>query len=459
MKIRLHPSIILENLISSLGIIIIIFIYLIIDDFNTEKLDALAKLATEIPFIGILIAILIFLFLIFIFAIYFFFRWYNTYVYFSGDTFIIESGKLFKKKSTFHLKDIAAVNIKQNILEKLLNTANMKIVLNMNDENNFKGKLLFKYDVAQNIRNKILDKEMIEEETINSLFNFNIKDIIIHLFLSFNILSIIIILIIYIPLVMSLLADGGIGSIFTSIFVTILFVGGIIINSLKTVLNYYNFKVNRNDDTIKLSHGALTTYKYNIPIKKINSIIIKRTIQAKIFGYYLVEVVNAGMNETEDEKTIISLYVKKEKLEKIFELLLPEYQNNITLNKQPLKAFKTYLLAKTLFIILAIVLIPFTYYLSLLLIPFVLLVSFMQYKFKKIGTDQNFIILESGFFEEKNVILVYKKIELIAFEKGISSTITNLWSVRVNVVGNLKNSSFKSGYFTKDIMRKIEINY
>ena len=82
----------------------------------------------------------------------------------------------------------------------------------------------------------------------------------------------------------------------------------------------------------------------------------------------------------------------------------------------------------------------------------------MQYKFKKIGTDQNFIILESGFFEEKNVILDYKKIELIAFEKGISSMITNLWSVRVNVVGNLTNSSFKSGYFTKDIMRKIEIN-
>ncbi len=457
MKTRMHPSIILENLISSLGLIVIIFIYLIIDEVNNDNLEALSNLAKDIPFIGVLIAILIFLGLLLIFTIYFFFKWYNTYIYFNGDTFVIESGKLFKRKSTFHLKDIAAVNIKQNILEKIINTANMKIVLNTNDENNFRGKLIFKYITAENIRNKILGKEITEEE-FNSIFNFTFKDIIIHLFLSFNILSLIIILIIYIPLVLSLLHEGGLGSIFTSVLVTILFIGGIIFNSLKTILNYYNFKVIRIDDTIKLSYGALTTYKYNIPIKKINSVMIKRTLQAKIFGYYLVEVVNAGMTDTENEKTIVALYVKKDNLEKIFTKLLFEYQNDIILNKQTKKALGTYILAKTILIIVAVCLVPITYF-SLLLIPLVLLIAYIQYKYKKIGINKHFLILQSGFFEEKNIILNFKKIELIAFEKGISSTITKLWSVRANVVGSLANRSFKSGYFTKDVMKKIEANY
>ncbi len=459
MKIRLHPSIILENLISSLGIIIIIFIYLVVDDINSEKLDALANLASEIPFIGVLIAILIFIGLMLIFAVYFFFRWYNTYVYFNNDTFVIESGKLFKKKSSFHLKDIATVNIKQNILEKLLNTANMKIVLNMNDENNFKGKLLFKQNIAINIKNQILGKEVEEEEKFDSLFNFNFKDIIVHLFLSFNILSIIILILVYIPIVYGILYEGGFGSIFLTVIVTIIFIGSIIVSSLKIILNYYDFRVTREDDTIKLSHGALTTYKYSIPIKKINSVMVKRTLQAKIFDYYLVEVVNAGMNEIENEKTIISLYVKKDRLEEIFGKLLPEYQNNIELNKQPLKAFGTYLLSKVILFIIALVLMPMTKYLSLLLIPLIFVIAFMQYKFKKIGIDDNFLILESGFFEEKNIILAFRKIELIAFEKGVSSKITNLWSVRANIVGNLTNSSFKSGYFTKETMKNIEISY
>ena len=459
MKTRLHPSIILENLISSLWVIIIVFIYLFVDDINTDKLATLAKIANEIPFIGILIAILIFIGLMLIFTVYFFFKWYNTYVYFQNDAFIIESGKIFKRKSSFHLKDIAAVNIKQNILEKLLNTANMKIVLNMNDENNFKGKLLFKQEEARDIKNKILGKETEKEEEFASIFNFDFKDIIIHLFLSFNFLSVIIIILIYVPIVFSFLNEGTIGSFFLTVIVTIIFVGSIIVSCLKTILNYYGFKVTREDDTIKIMHGALTTYKYSVPIKKINSVMIKRTLQAKLFGYYLVEVINAGMNENENEKTIVALYVKKDGLAKIFQHLLPEYQNSITLNKQPINAFSTYLLAKIIWVIAIVVFIPLTHYLSLLLIPLLILISFIQYKCKRIGTNQKFIILESGFFEKQNIILDYKKIELLSFEKGISSRITNLWSVRVNIIGNLTNSSFKSGYFTKDVMKKIEVNY
>ena len=82
MKTRMHPSIILENLISSLGLIVIIFIYLIIDEVNNDNLETLSNLAKDIPFIGVLIAILIFFGLLLIFTIYFFSNfWIVSYQY------------------------------------------------------------------------------------------------------------------------------------------------------------------------------------------------------------------------------------------------------------------------------------------------------------------------------------------------------------------------------------------
>ena len=461
MKTRMHPSIILENIISSIWIIIAAGLYLLFnmfDDIDSKALGELAELATSVPFMGILIGIGVFIILLIIFTIYFFFRWYNTFVYLNEDSFNIESGRLFKKHTTMHLKDIAAVNIKQNILEKLLNTSNMKIVLNTNDENNFKGKLLFKTEKAKEIRNQILKKDQ-KEETFESLIDFQLADIVKHIFFSTNVLSLMVLLAVYVPIIYMFVIDFNTKNLIMAIIITVIFVFSIVWAIGKTFLNYYNFKLNREGDTIKITHGLLTTYKYELPIKKINAVMIKRTLQARIFGYYLVEVVNAGMNENEQEKTIITLYIKQNKLNFIFNKIIPEYQANLGLIKQPKKSLITYSISKIIWVILAIALIPITSYLSLLLIPFLVLIVWYQYKTKKIGINDDFLIFESGFFENSVAIIKLTKIELVSFQKGVFAHLTKLWSVTINIVGNLTNNSFRSGYFNKEVMKQIENVY
>lgn len=461
MKTRMHPSIILENIISSIWIIIVAALYFLFNMFEqngNETISEITELIDKVPFMGVLIGIGLFIIILILFMIFFFFKWYNTYIYFDEDSFNIESGKIFKKHTTIHLKDIASVNIKQNILEKVLNTSNMKIVLNTNDENNFKGKLIFKTNVAKKIKLQILKKET-EEIEINSLIDFRLADIIKHIFFNTNVLTLLIVIAVYIPVIYFFIIDLNTKNLIVAIIITAVFVIGLVGAIVKPLLNYYNFKINREKDTIIISHGLLTTYRYELPIKKINAVIIKRTLQARICGYFLLEVVNAGMNENEQEKTILALYVKEDKLNTIFDKIIPEYQINIGLISQPKDAAFIYTLGKIFWFLLIIILLPFTNFWSLLLLPILIIVIVCQYKYKRLGVNNEFIIMGSGLLENEIVFVNLNKIELIAFEKGLFALSTNLWKVRMNIVGNKTNNSFVSGYYNEKMIKQIENVY
>lgn len=439
MKTRMHPLVILENILGFLFILIISFIYIIND--NIKNINEIFKSvhSNEIIFI-----ILLFILCIILITIYSFLKWYNTYIYFNKESFIIERGKLFKNKTTIHTKDIASINIKQNILEKIFKCANIKILLNTN-ENTYSGKLIFKYKDAMKIKNNIFKNE----EEIQSLINFNTKDVLRHIFLNANILVLIILLLIYIPVICETLKEVTVVNIIILIITTIIFVTGIIFKALKTILNYSGFKVNRNNNYIKISHGILTTYKYNVPVNKINAVIIKRSLQARIMGYYLVEIVNAGLSDNEDEKTIVSLYVNRNNLNLIFNDILSEYKNSINLEKET-KIAPCIINSIPLIIICIIFVKP-------LLILLIILI-YLVHKTNKIGMNDKFIIIKKGFFLEKINIINIKKIEMITFEKNIGASFTNLWQVRINIVSN-ENSTFKSGYFEKDKLKNIETIY
>ena len=153
MKARMHPSIIFERLLSSLGAIIVIAGYFFIQVFQDEGTKGIEKTSSYITSLGgniILTAIIVFILTLGVFAIFFYFGWRNTYLYFEKTNLIIEKGKIFKKITTIHLSDIAAVNIKRNIIEQLLGTSNLKFDLNMSEANSFNSKLVFKEDVAIN---------------------------------------------------------------------------------------------------------------------------------------------------------------------------------------------------------------------------------------------------------------------------------------------------------------------
>lgn len=461
MKTRLHPSIILENLFSSLIFIVFIGYYIIMQmlgDLSENDIENTAQtlLSLGLGIYGLIILTIIILLIIF--TIYFWIKWKNTYFSFNDDSVIIEKGKLFKKITTIHLKDIATINIKRNILEKILGTSNIKIDLNTTGET-YNGKLIFKENKAIEIKNEILSKtgkEIINEtEEIESTVKYDNFDVLKHLFLSINIVSIIILVIIYLIILILIMEDSKPIGIVFGILPLLIIVFPLVWSFIKTFLGYYNFKCSRENNNIKLSYGALTTYKYSLPIKKINAVIIHQTLQARILGYYLIEVVNAGIGENEEEKTIISLYVKENEKNIIMNEILPEYKNEIEIKKDNKDTLKHYITAKIFWIIISIILMPFTNYISLILIPLVLLIALLQYNTNKIGNNNNIIIISKGIINKKTTIIKYSNIELIQSKQKLFSHFFKTKTLQINVVGPMANNSFISGLFKQQTIENI----
>lgn len=465
MKTRMHPSIILEKLISSFVFIILIAYYIIsqmIGELNTESIQNTASTLLSFGFGIYMIGTIVIIILLLIFTIIFWISWKNTYLSFNNDSLIIERGKLFKRVTTIHLADIATINIKRNILEKLLGTSNLKIDLNTNEET-YNGKLVFKNEKAKEIKDEIflrMGKEIIKEEKpFESVVNYTTKDVIRHMFLSTNLVSLMILIIVAIIIIgMTFIMDKPSSMAFTIIPILIIVVP-MVWEYIKSFLSYYNFKCTRENDNIKLSYGALTTYKFSLPIKKINTVIINQTLQAKLLGYYLIEVVNAGIKAEEDEKTIISLYVKENEKNIIIDNILTEYKNDIKLSSGSKNTLKHYLTAKSFWIIISIIAIPFTHFLSLLLIPLVLLIAYGQYKIRKIGSNNDMIVISNGLLNKRTTYTKYSNIEVIKSKQKLFSKLFNTRSLQINVVGPLASSTIVSGLFNTNIIKEIVNKY
>ncbi len=464
MKIRLHPTIILEKLINSL-----VFILLIAYSFTLEIIEN-AEESSEVikSLIGalnsnlLLFMLLFSLIILIIFVIIFTISWKNTYLYFENGNLIIERGKLFKKITTINLKDIATVNIRRNILEQILNTANLKIDLHTATSETYKGKLIFKYDKALDIRDEILNnsKQNKQNENFKSDYDYKASDVIKHLLLSIDLVSLVVILAVYSVVIVTLcFKTKSLISLILSIILIIVLLMPLIWSLAKTYLSYYNFKCHRTKDHIKLSYGALTSYKFDLPINKITALIIHQSLQARLFKYYMLEVVNAGMGGDEkEEKTIISLYVNEKTKNKLLNSLVPEYKNRLTLKLGLENSLKHYICAKLFWMICGILLSPFTYGITLSLIPITIVIAYLQYKTQKISYNKNLVIISNGILNKKTVLVKYNNIELISKKQKIFSKIYDTYSLSFQIVGP-NNVIFTSGLFSQKIINAILKQY
>ena len=420
---RLHVSVIFKNLSLTIPFI-----------FVTSYYIGMKKASLSL-------ALFIFITSSLIFLIIYFLIWKNTYVYFNNDILKITKGKLIKKVLNINISDIDNINIKTNIFEKALGTSHIKLDLH----NSSPLKLTFKNEETIKIRNQIL-KKMGKKGKIDfqSDFAYNKKDVLKHLFLSTDLISFLIIIIIIIFVIYELLGPNkGINSLPLIIFLLIITFLPLIFSFIKTYLNYSNFKCKKEKQSIRLSSGKFTTYKYLIPLNKINAVIIHKSIQARILGYSCIEVINGSSLE----KTLISLYVKDKDALKIFKKLLPNFNLKINLNSQTENAFKYYLMNKIIFMILGIVFAYITYGYSLLIIPLGLIISYLQYKTKKLGFNKKMLVFENGLLNKKKIFVKYENIELLK----VISLPYKLSQIKINIRGNIQ---FISGLFDEKLIQK-----
>ncbi len=465
MKTRMHPSIILEKILSSLAFIVVIAFSIVMQMLQDGGPEALKETGLAVLKIGDSLAFLslvIFLLTLGAFTIYFYFVWRNTYLYFDQNNLIIEKGKIFKKITTIHLSDIASINIKRSLLEKILGTSNLKFVLNTNSDTTFNSKLVFKDADALKIKNTILTKmgkePVLKEEELESVLNYTVQDVFRHMWLSIDLGLILFLFAFYIGIIMiDISLAEGVFFVFLTLF---LVVGPIIWNLFTNFLSYYNFKVSRDEQTIKLAYGAITTYKYSLPINRIHAVMFKQTFQARLTKYTEIEVVNAGIDNSEDQnvKTLISLYVKEQEKNIILKEIVPEYNHNIIMQSLNKDAFKQLLLAKSPWYLITLALSFFSLY-FLILLPLLVFIAYLQYKTAKIGYDDQLLVIQKGIINKRLTLIKYEHIELMSMKKTLTSYFFQNYLLTVKVVGPAANNTFTSSLFPKKIVNEIISKY
>lgn len=103
-----------------------------------------------------------------------------------------------------------------------------------------------------------------------------------------------------------------------------------IVSLIKNFLQYYNFKVIRQRDTLTIESGLLERKVQKIPLEKIQGIKIHQQVLRKLLGISSVELLLAGGQETDGESGFASkLYflpiVEDQKMFEALDFLLPEW--------------------------------------------------------------------------------------------------------------------------------------
>ncbi|MGL4571398.1 MAG: PH domain-containing protein [Clostridium sp.] len=451
---RSHISIILRSSFGFLGFIFIFlfnFVSNYFNDIDFNSIDSINTLITDNIKTGFLI-ILGFLLIISIRIFINFLLWRKTYMYLDNTDFVYERSTFFKSKRTFPLKNIASVNINQNIFQRIIGTGSLKFDLNsslLSNTNNVH--IVLKKNVCLELEHLILTKiseikgenidEIKEKDDIsyNSIVDFSLFDVIKHSIFNLPTYSIFFTLCIVLPFIFEIFDRSSNESFFSLIpfiILVIIFQGCSII--LK-VLKYYNFKVNRNSDIIYLSYGLFNKKNYSFSINKVNAIIIKRSLLCKLFNMYSLQGMVAGLSDEQSESPCLSLCVKKDELDMILAKILPEFKNEGNLVRAPKNSFYIRLVYFILVLIPSIVLMFINNY-AFILIPVLilfLLYCYFVFKFNTVIIGDSLFTFSKGAFDTSVTTIPYKNIQLVSIK---SSPLKNLFKFKTGSFSCISDS-------------------
>lgn len=280
--------------------------------------------------------------------------WAKTWITIGEQSIVIECNTFFsRKKNTIGIKNISNVNLEQSLVAMLLGTCTLKLDTNsLSTAETTDVTIVLKKDKAEELRAWLMRQiskeevkfEEVQEEKreVPDRVRISGKSILLHGVLSSRFLyTIFIPLYLVFEIVTQL--DGndfeqmvedvgnfasqtiGLGLLIV-VFLAIWCVLVMGFAILRTVIKYWDFQIERKDKKLFLEYGLTKKINYSIPIDKIQAIVIKQSFWARLFKYYMVEVVNVGMNDDEKEAQAFLLpYDKMESLQEKIQMLLPEF--------------------------------------------------------------------------------------------------------------------------------------
>lgn len=475
-RFRNHISIVLEAALRSIWAIIFVLLGSFISDMG--EMDEMQMGLEVWILLGVLAGVVV------ISLIWQCVIWARTYISIQENTLVIERNTWNRKKNTIGLKNISNVNLEQNLIEMLLGTCKVKLDTNsLSTANQTDVNIVLKKKDADAFRRMILEKTeteaLVKEEkqdisTEQKRFVSDMDDIVMHGVFSINILSVVVLLATMVGVVLLWREMAQQGDSVLEILVTVLmavwFLGGMVWNIINGFIKYIDFKIERIGDKVFLSYGLLKKVAYSIPVDKINAVRFTQTALARMGGRYMVEIINVGMDDDENETHSFFLpYAKKEKIEEQMRMLLPEFEGcmGIQEERQPKCIWLIWLPVVIIYLtIVGTGIGAVAKYVPELIVPAIiavaalgsilLLVKIAEYFTIGCAVHEKFLKVVSGCFGKRSLFVKYDKIQFVTAKQNVIAKHFHVQKGTIHLLAAVKNRVHTLPYFYEKNMERLK---
>lgn len=311
---------------------------------------------------------------------------------------------------------------------------------------------------------------------------YNTKQVLTHCVYSASIISLLVCLaaliaIIALFLKMVVFGDHSIGSLIQMIPTAlggIVVIGSFVYAALRSLIGdffrYYSFRIKRMPDHLHMEFGLFKRTSYEIPIKRISSIIVQRPVFSRISKRCFVDIINIGMGDEKEENTRLLLSIPEKHLPELLHRLLPEFDAYFTESDtapiRPPKAIwrKKIIDSAKLLVFLAIGWTLMITVFGVTGLPAVLgcISSFVlamliyligcygTYKANKLQLCENYIAITNGMFASSTQFIDYHKIQYIELQQTPVEHLLHLQHGIVYILAGAMNSFTSIPCFAKE---------
>lgn len=488
-KFRNHISVILENSLKIVCTIVAIFLFNYISEMGDSEIQNGDIVFLVVIFVAVLAIALGYQTLI----------WAKTYITIDENTLVVERNTLNKKKNTIGLKSVSNVNLEQNLLEMLLGTCKVKldtnslstadqtdvnIVLKKADAEQFRALVLARaegMELAEAIQHAAKSEAAAAGENPSddsNLLRGDLGDIILHGLFSMRISAIVLFFIILaseVVLVYSLLEEGvevDFAEIISIAFSGFWFAAIALWGIVKEFIKYLNFSIERKKDKVYLNYGLFKKVAYSVPVDKINGIRLTQTPIARMAKRYMVEIINVGMDDDDNEvNTFFLPYAKIDKIKDQLHLLLPEFDNTLEIKEEKQPAV-IWLLSIPWWILYAVIVaviysIVDSYVLepelknavifaAIVIAAWRLVCKLAGFFTKGIKVDEKFLKIVDGGFSKRMLFVKYDKIQYVTSRQCILAKHFKIQKGMITLLASLKNRIHELPYFKDYDMEQLK---
>ncbi len=402
-------------------------------------------------------------------------KFISTFYYIDDNLLIVESGLFTKKKMQLPFAGITSIDFSQNLIHKLFKVYKVKIdnASQVKDEaNNPEAYLILKEDDAHELKEAVAPSQSKAKYVTvenNNILTPSTAEFIKYGLVRSKYLGVLALLgaatfVFENDFIRRLITDSiSLPSYeleFSAVIVALAFIliaavylGVVLISVIRTLIRYYGFKLEKEDEKLIIDYGILNHQRHTFPQEKISAIVLKQNILMRILKLYSLELSVIGYGnvaEKDGEKAILYPVANKQTAERVIDFVIPGQHfelNNNNMERCPKRALKyffvtpIYCILFTGLIITCIVGNKWIIASALLLLAVFSIFKFLQYKNQGIVCGPDSVYFVKGSFYRKITLVKRPIIESIEGTSSYFKVKKDVGSVKVSFIGPLGSNN------------------